>query len=116
LNDVSPVGAAALLEVRIAHKAFTAASGARLDVLRDVVFALNPGELGAFVGPSGCGKTTMLKIVAGLDACFRHALRTSSRRYQFGLAAPTVPRTTSRRSKTKLLGNCGLTPPDYSQV
>jgi NitT/TauT family transport system ATP-binding protein len=71
LNDVSPVGAAALLEVCIAHKAFTAASGARLDVLRDVVFTLNPGELGAFVGPSGCGKTTMLKIVAGLDADYR---------------------------------------------
>jgi ABC-type nitrate/sulfonate/bicarbonate transport system ATPase subunit len=71
LNDVSPVGAAGLLEVRIAHKAFAAASGARLDVLRDVVFTLDPGELGAFVGPSGCGKTTMLKIVAGLDADYR---------------------------------------------
>jgi NitT/TauT family transport system ATP-binding protein len=68
LNDVSPVGAAAFLEVRIALKAFVTASGARLVVLRDLVFTLEPGELGAFIGPSGCGKTTMLKIVAGLDA------------------------------------------------
>jgi len=68
---VSPVGAPALLEVQIAHKAFVTASGARLDVLRDLAFTLDPGELGAFVGPSGCGKTTMLKIVAGLDADYR---------------------------------------------
>jgi NitT/TauT family transport system ATP-binding protein len=68
---VSPVGATALLEVQIAHKAFVTASGARLVVLRDLEFTLKPGELGAFVGPSGCGKTTMLKIVAGLDADYR---------------------------------------------
>jgi len=52
-----------------------AASGARLDVLRDVTFSLRPGEVGAFVGPSGCGKTTMLRIIAGLDTAYEGAIR-----------------------------------------
>jgi ABC-type nitrate/sulfonate/bicarbonate transport system ATPase subunit len=70
LNDVRPAGESGQLEVRIARKAFTAASGERLDVLRDVAFRLGQSEVGALVGPSGCGKTTMLKIIAGLDADF----------------------------------------------
>lgn len=53
--------------MHIVHKAFRRPSGERLDVLRDVKFALRRGEVGGFIGPSGCGKTTMLRIVAGLD-------------------------------------------------
>jgi len=56
-----------LLKVEITHKAFVSASGARLEVLRNMTFALDRGEVAAFVGPSGCGKTTMLRIIAGLD-------------------------------------------------
>jgi ABC-type nitrate/sulfonate/bicarbonate transport system ATPase subunit len=56
------------LEVAIERKAFTNAAGEQQDVLSDVVFKLNAGEVGAFVGPSGCGKSTMLRLVAGLDA------------------------------------------------
>jgi ABC-type nitrate/sulfonate/bicarbonate transport system ATPase subunit len=70
LNDASPVGDFAQLEVRIARKSWLANSGERLDVIRDMAFVLPHGEVGAFVGPSGCGKTTMLRIVAGLDADF----------------------------------------------
>jgi ABC-type nitrate/sulfonate/bicarbonate transport system ATPase subunit len=55
------------LEVDIANKAFTNAAGERFDVLADLNFALDAGEVGVFVGPSGCGKSTMLKILAGLD-------------------------------------------------
>jgi sulfonate transport system ATP-binding protein len=68
LNDARPAGESALLEVRIGRKAYTTASGDRLEVLRDVAFTLGRGEVGVVVGPSGCGKTTMLRIVAGLDS------------------------------------------------
>ncbi|WP_315833272.1 ABC transporter ATP-binding protein [Bradyrhizobium prioriisuperbiae] len=55
------------LEVAIAQKVFVNAAGERVNVLRDLAFTLDHGELVALVGPSGCGKTTMLRIVAGLD-------------------------------------------------
>jgi NitT/TauT family transport system ATP-binding protein len=70
LNDVPPAGESGHLKVRISQKAFTAASGERLDVLRDISFALGQNEVGALVGPSGCGKTTMLRIIAGVDTDF----------------------------------------------
>jgi lipoprotein-releasing system ATP-binding protein len=40
---------------------------ARLDVLRDVSFALAPGESASIVGASGSGKSTLLYICGGLD-------------------------------------------------
>jgi len=64
---VHPAGGSALLEVKIDQKFFVTAAGERLEVLRNVHFALGRGEVVAFVGPSGCGKTTMLRIIAGLD-------------------------------------------------
>ena len=67
MNDAQPVGESERLEVRIAHKAFRAPEGGRLDVLHEIAFTLRRGEVGGFIGPSGCGKTTMLRIVAGLD-------------------------------------------------
>jgi NitT/TauT family transport system ATP-binding protein len=70
LNDASPAGGPAQLEIRIARKSYVSAAGERLDVIRDLVLALRHGEMGAIVGPSGCGKTTMLRIVAGLEHDF----------------------------------------------
>jgi ABC-type nitrate/sulfonate/bicarbonate transport system ATPase subunit len=63
-----PAGAPRQLDVSIHEKAYRAASGGRRIVLRDLVFALPAGAVGALVGPSGCGKTTLLRIVAGIDA------------------------------------------------
>ncbi len=37
-------------------------------VLHDITFAVEDGELLVLVGPSGCGKSTLLRIVAGLVA------------------------------------------------
>jgi NitT/TauT family transport system ATP-binding protein len=59
------------LEVNIARKAFTNATGKQYDVLVDLNFALDAGKVGVFVGPSGCGKSTMLRILAGLDQEYR---------------------------------------------
>jgi NitT/TauT family transport system ATP-binding protein len=75
LNDAHSAGDSGLLEVHIARKAYTAASGGELEVLRDVAFAMARGEVAALVGPSGCGKTTMLRIIAGLDRDFDGAVR-----------------------------------------
>jgi ABC-type nitrate/sulfonate/bicarbonate transport system ATPase subunit len=75
LNDGFRAGEAEALELRIAMKAYVAASGARLEVLRDLAFSLQRGEVAAFVGPSGCGKTTMLRIIAGLDCEYTGTVR-----------------------------------------
>jgi ABC-type nitrate/sulfonate/bicarbonate transport system ATPase subunit len=55
------------LEVDITSKAFRNAAGERYEVLKDIAFVLESGEVGVLVGPSGCGKTTLLRILAGLD-------------------------------------------------
>jgi len=67
LNDARRAGGSELLDVRIVRKAYAAATGQPLEVLRDIAFTLGRGELGVLVGPSGCGKTTMLRIIAGID-------------------------------------------------
>ena len=38
----------------------------RVDVLRDLSVAVEPGELTLVSGPSGCGKSTLLAILSGL--------------------------------------------------
>jgi lipoprotein-releasing system ATP-binding protein len=37
------------------------------EVLRDVSFTIDPGELVALTGPSGSGKTTLLQLIGSLD-------------------------------------------------
>jgi NitT/TauT family transport system ATP-binding protein len=70
LSDARPAGDFGRLEVHIRRKTFTAASGERVEVLRDLAFGLDRGQLGVLVGPSGCGKTTTLRVIAGLDTDF----------------------------------------------
>ncbi len=40
-------------------------------LLRDLSFAVHPGEIVCLLGPSGGGKTTLLRIIAGLEAAER---------------------------------------------
>jgi iron(III) transport system ATP-binding protein len=40
-----------------------------VDVLRGVDLVVEPATLTAVLGPSGCGKTTLLRIIAGFEAC-----------------------------------------------
>ena len=35
-------------------------------IIKDVSFSLNPGEILGIIGPSGCGKSTLLKAAVGL--------------------------------------------------
>ena len=58
-----------MIEVDIASKSFGA-----YEVLRDVRFKVEAGEVLAILGPSGIGKSTLLRIAAGIDDDFRGAV------------------------------------------
>ncbi len=40
-------------------------------VLNQLSFALQPGQIGCMLGPSGCGKTTVLRAIAGFEPAWR---------------------------------------------
>lgn len=39
-----------------------------LEVLKNIEFSVNPGEVFTIVGPNGSGKTTLVRLLAGLEA------------------------------------------------
>ncbi|MFP4473969.1 MAG: ABC transporter ATP-binding protein [Desulfatibacillaceae bacterium] len=49
-----------------------------LDVLREVSFGVDAGEIVSLIGPSGVGKTTLLSIIAGLESPDSGAVRFDS--------------------------------------
>ncbi|UJW87721.1 ABC transporter ATP-binding protein [Devosia sp. SL43] len=57
---------APLLEVRNVNL-YLKNAGEELHVLRNVSFALQPGEVVSVVGPSGSGKSSLLMVLAGLE-------------------------------------------------
>jgi lipoprotein-releasing system ATP-binding protein len=56
----------AFIDVRHLRKTYTDDAGA-FDVLKDVSFSIEKGEMVALLGISGAGKTTLLQILGGLD-------------------------------------------------
>ena len=42
-----------------------------LQILNQVSFSLEPGQIGCILGPSGCGKTTVLRAIAGFEPVWR---------------------------------------------
>ena len=56
----------AKLSVRNLTKAYPNGDSGETEVLDNISFDIEEGELLSILGPSGCGKTTLLKIIAGL--------------------------------------------------
>ena len=56
--------AEAMLELKRIYKSF-----GETKVLRGIDLCVQAGEFITLLGSSGCGKTSLLRIIAGLDAC-----------------------------------------------
>ncbi len=56
-----------MLSVSNLKKSFLKPSGATFEVLRDVSFTVNAGEMIAITGASGAGKSTLLHLIGGLE-------------------------------------------------
>ncbi len=63
-----------LIEVEALTKVYEA-RGSRLEVFRDLTFAVGEGSFTGVVGPSGCGKSTLLLCVAGFPLELRRVPR-----------------------------------------
>ena len=55
-----------MLEIKNLHKTYSSGSK-EVNVLKDINFKIEKGEIVSIVGPSGSGKTTLLGLCAGLD-------------------------------------------------
>ncbi len=67
VNDERSLESEHILDVKNASMSFEGeVAGAKLEVLRDINFSVNTGEVFSILGPNGSGKTTIINIIAGL--------------------------------------------------
>jgi ABC-type nitrate/sulfonate/bicarbonate transport system ATPase subunit len=92
-----------MLEVRIQSKAFAVPSGAVRQILRDVTFKAEAGEVVALLGPSGVGKSTILRIVLGLDGDFQGVVRLNARQPGVVFQEPRLPQWLSVEDNLRLV-------------
>jgi sulfonate transport system ATP-binding protein len=59
-------------------------------VLRDLAFAVEPGEIVAVLGTSGCGKSTLLRSIAGLDTQYTGRISHEAGRTGFVFQEPRL--------------------------
>jgi len=57
-----------VLQVEHLRKRYLGGNGVWREVLRDISFAVQPGECFGLLGPNGAGKTTTLRLLLGLSA------------------------------------------------
>jgi ABC-type nitrate/sulfonate/bicarbonate transport system ATPase subunit len=67
------------LEIRDVSKTYSV-DGADLPALRDISFAVEPGEFVTVLGASGCGKSTLLRLIIGLDGDYQGDILLDGRR------------------------------------
>lgn len=98
------------LEISITRKTLCTASGQARDILHDVAFGLQKGEVCALLGPSGCGKTTLLRIVSGLDLNFEGCINLPDA-HKIGMVfqEPRLLPWRSVRQNLRLVGTAGET-------
>jgi len=63
------------LVVKNLRKSFRTAAGAKLEVLRDISFTVEAGEIVAIMGASGAGKSTLLHLLGGLESASSGSIR-----------------------------------------
>jgi phospholipid/cholesterol/gamma-HCH transport system ATP-binding protein len=65
-GDAAPAAEAPDTAVAVSIEGLSKSFG-RLEVLKDVTFAVKPGEIFVLMGPSGSGKSVLLKHIVGLE-------------------------------------------------